>query len=68
MVKKVHDLMKVEEYITTGDLRFGRLVFLESSSSRMVFIITNLRNNNLEERRPSKKFFIGVNLNPYPYI
>jgi hypothetical protein len=34
----------------------------------MVFVITKPRNNNLEERRPSKEFFIGENSNLDLYI
>jgi hypothetical protein len=34
----------------------------------MVFVITKPRNNNLEERRPSKEFFIGENSNYNFYI
>jgi hypothetical protein len=63
MVKEVHILMTLEEYIRNWRLEVWETFFFKSSSPRMVFIITKHGNNNLEERRPSKEFFIGVNLN-----
>jgi hypothetical protein len=36
-----------------------------SSSPKMGFIIANLDSNNLEERRPSKWFFIGAISKPH---
>jgi len=34
----------------------------------MVFVVIKLGNNNLEERRLLKEFFIGVNLNLHFFI
>jgi hypothetical protein len=67
MVRKVHDLMTLEEYIHRWKLEVWGIFFSKNSSPRM-FVVTKPRSNNLEERRPSKEFFIGANSNLHLFI
>jgi hypothetical protein len=57
--------MTLEEYI--HHWRFGGFYFFRNFNPRM-FVVTKPRSKNLEERRPSKEFFIGANSNLHLFI